>query len=76
MKHNNWYLKGCPELRNFFNENNITHLAGGDPTGYYFITEKARWDYTDVAKPRKRKLVSFDEFLAIYNNTETSYELW
>jgi len=58
-------LLGCPELKNYFKVNNITHLGGDDKNVVYYQIENEDWDCYITNFGRKQykfEILSFNEY--------------
>jgi hypothetical protein len=45
MDNNEWYIRGCKDLGDYFIDNNATHLCGDEESCGYFKDTKGRWTY-------------------------------
>lgn len=61
LKEGTWYIKGCKELDNYFDKNNIGFA--GDIYVYSYYIEDGKWDFDIIEKLRYRSEITLQDYL-------------
>ena len=73
LKEGTWYIKGCEELEEYFDKNDINFQGDFSTHGYYI--ENGEWDCNIIEHLQHRTELTYPEFIKLFEGGEEETSL-